>query len=427
MKIIEKPLKQVLKQINNDYKGSFNEDQKVEENVKKILKEVSQKGDRAIKIYEKEFDQIKLDDFKVSKDEINKAYKKTSSQLKEALEAAKKNITSFHKLELEKNFIDSKKKGVFRGEKITPLASVGIYVPGGTAAYPSSLLMNAIPAKVAGVKKIVMVTPPQKNGLNKTVLAAAKVVGIDQIYTVGGAQAIGALAYGTQSIPKVDKITGPGNIFVAKAKRQVYGQVGIDMIAGPSEICIIANIQSDPKQVAADLLSQAEHDKRARPILITDSKKLVKKVQLELKQQVKFLPRREIAEGSLNNKGMIIKVENIDQAFIVANKIAPEHLEVQLPEAASYLNQIKNAGSVFLGFSASEPVGDYLAGPNHILPTGGTALFSSPLGVYDFVKRTQFISYTRKALSKEKNAITQLARAEGLEAHARAIESRFKK
>lgn len=362
---------------------------------------------------------------KVTQQEIDDAYEATDDQVIKALELAKDNITSFHEMEVEDSFIDAKKKGVIRGEKIAPLAAVGLYVLGGTAAYPSSILMNVIPAKIAGVSRIVMVTPPQKDGLNKAVLAAAKIAGVDEIYKVGGAQAIASLAYGTETVPRVDKITGPGNVFVATAKKQVFGQVDIDMIAGPSEIGVIAGSQAVPSQVAADLLSQAEHDKLARPILVTDDLSLAEAVSQEMDRQVDLLPRKEIAKAAMDNEGFIAVVDDIDDAFTLMNAVAPEHLEVQLPDAIEYLNQIKNAGSVFLGLSASEPLGDYLAGPTHILPTGGTARFFSPLGVQDFVKRTQFVSYTREALKKEKDAITTLARAEGLEAHARAIESRF--
>lgn len=376
-------------------------------------------------MYEQKFDNVELESLKVTQQEIDDAYEATDDTVIKALELAKANITSFHQMEVEDSFIDAKKKGVIRGEKIAPLAAVGLYVPGGTAAYPSSILMNVIPAKIAGVSRIVMVTPPQKDGLNKAVLAAAKIAGVDEIYTVGGAQAIASLAYGTETVPRVDKITGPGNVFVATAKKQVFGQVDIDMIAGPSEIGVIAGSQAVPSQVAADLLSQAEHDKLARPILVTDDRSLAEAVSKEMDRQVDLLPRKEIAKAAMDNEGFIAVVDDIDDAFTLMNAVAPEHLEVQLPDAIEYLNQIKNAGSVFLGFSASEPLGDYLAGPNHILPTGGTARFFSPLGVQDFVKRTQFVSYTRDALKKEKDAITTLARVEGLEAHTRAIESRF--
>lgn len=393
--------------------------------MREIIANVIKDGDQAVKMYEQKFDNVELESLKVTQQEIDDAYEATDDTVIKALELAKANITSFHQMEVEDSFIDAKKKGVIRGEKIAPLAAVGLYVPGGTAAYPSSILMNVIPAKIAGVSRIVMVTPPQKDGLNKAVLAAAKIAGVDEIYTVGGAQAIASLAYGTETVPRVDKITGPGNVFVATAKKQVFGQVDIDMIAGPSEIGVIAGSQAVPSQVAADLLSQAEHDKLARPILVTDDRSLAEAVSKEMDRQVDLLPRKEIAKAAMDNEGFIAVVDDIDDAFTLMNAVAPEHLEVQLPDAIEYLNQIKNAGSVFLGFSASEPLGDYLAGPNHILPTGGTARFFSPLGVQDFVKRTQFVSYTRDALKNEKDAITTLARVEGLEAHARAIESRF--
>ena len=397
----------------------------VEEAVEKIIRTVRSKGDSALKEYSQQFDNISINDFLVSQENIDAAYEQTDQAVLTALKEAKQNIESFHKMEVQNNFVDANKPGIIRGEKITPLASVGVYVPGGTAAYPSSILMNVIPAKIAGVQQVVMVTPPQKDGIKPAVLAAAKIAGVDKVFQVGGAQAIAALAYGTESIPKVDKITGPGNAFVATAKKMVFGQVDIDMIAGPSEIGIIASDDANPSQVAADLLSQAEHDKLARPILVTDSEALASQVSEEVDRQCALLPRREIAQAAVDNEGFIAVVENIDDAFELMNDVAPEHLEVQLNDAISYLNQIKNAGSVFLGFSASEPLGDYLAGPNHILPTGGTARFFSPLGVDDFIKKTQFVSYTRDALEKDAKNITTLARVEGLEAHARAIESRF--
>lgn len=424
MQIIEDSLDQLLKQVAIRTNAVANREA-VEKSVREIIANVIKDGDQAVKTYEKKFDNVDLDNLKVSQAEIDDAYAQTDQKVIDALNLAKENIVSFHKMEVEDSFIVAKKKGVIRGEKIAPLAAVGLYVPGGTAAYPSSILMNVIPAKIAGVPRIVMVTPPQKDGLNKAVLAAAKIAGVDEIYMVGGAKAIASLAYGTETIPRVDKITGPGNVFVATAKKQVFGQVDIDMIAGPSEIGVIAGSQAVPSQVAADLLSQAEHDKLARPILVTDDRKLAEDVSKEMDRQVALLPRKEIAKAAMDNEGFIAVVDDIDDAFTLMNAVAPEHLEVQLPDAIEYLNQIQNAGSVFLGFSASEPLGDYLAGPNHILPTGGTARFFSPLGVQDFVKRTQFVSYTRSALREEKDAITTLARVEGLEAHARAIESRF--
>lgn len=424
MQIIEDSLDQLLKQVAIRTNAVANREE-VEKSVREIIANVIKDGDQAVKMYEQKFDNVELDSLKVTQQEIDDAYEATDDQVIKALELAKDNITSFHEMEVEDSFIDAKKKGVIRGEKIAPLAAVGLYVLGGTAAYPSSILMNVIPAKIAGVSRIVMVTPPQKDGLNKAVLAAAKIAGVDEIYKVGGAQAIASLAYGTETVPRVDKITGPGNVFVATAKKQVFGQVDIDMIAGPSEIGVIAGSQAVPSQVAADLLSQAEHDKLARPILVTDDRSLAEAVSQEMDRQVDLLPRKEIAKAAMDNEGFIAVVDDIDDAFTLMNAVAPEHLEVQLPDAIEYLNQIKNAGSVFLGFSASEPLGDYLAGLTHILPTGGTARFFSPLGVQDFVKRTQFVSYTREALKKEKDAITTLARVEGLEAHARAIESRF--
>ena len=314
-----------------------------------------------------------------------------------------------------------------RGEKITPLASVGLYVPGGTAAYPSTSLMCGIPAKLAGVKRVVMVTPPQPAGINPAVLAAARLAGVDEVYQVGGAQAIAALAYGTETIPAVDKIMGPGNIFVATAKKQVFGKVAIDMVAGPSEIGILADESANAKEIAADLLSQAEHDKRARAMLITNSKSLAEAVSEEIDRQLNTLPRQAIARTSIEDRGFIAVMENTAEMFELMNDVAPEHLEVQLANPTQYLGLIKNAGSVFLGRYASEPLGDYVAGPNHVLPTGGTARFASPLGVYDFVKRTQFIQFDRQNLKADLKAITKLARTEGLEAHARAIEARFDK
>ncbi|MDY5629202.1 histidinol dehydrogenase [Limosilactobacillus coleohominis] len=424
MKLLEGSLNELLSQVDSRTRRAANRPE-VSATVAKIIADVAQNGDSALRKYEKKFDNVNIQDFKVPESTIDQAYQNLDPDVKAALELAKENIISFQSMEKVNGFIDMPLPGIFRGEKVTPLAAVGTYVPGGTAAYPSSILMNVLPAKIAGVKRVVMVTPPQQDGLNQAVLAAAKIAGVDEIYTVGGAQAIAALAYGTESIPQVDKITGPGNIFVATAKRQVFGQVDIDMIAGPSEIGIIANDEANPREVAADLLSQSEHDKLSRPILVTDSKKLAKAVDAEITKQVNVLPRKEIAQAAVDNEGFIAIVQDINDAFVLMNAVAPEHLEVQLPDAASYLNQIQNAGSVFLGFNASEPVGDYVAGPNHILPTGGTARFFSPLGVGDFLKRTQFESYNREALKKDAKAITTLARVEGLEGHARAIESRF--
>jgi len=423
MKIINEDLASLKKLVQS--KTQQLTDLKVEAAVRDIIANVIAKGDDAVRDYEKQFDQVELTDFKLPQSAIDEAYENLDADVKDALLLAKRNITSFHEKERATGFIDAEQAGVLRGQKLMPLNRVCLYVPGVTAAYPSTLLMSALPSKIAGVNEIIMVTPPQKDGINPAVLAAAKIAGVDAIYQVGGAQAIAALAYGTASIPVVDKIIGPGNIFVATAKKQVFGQVAIDMVAGPSEIGVLADDSADPRQLAADLLSQAEHDQRARPILITDSPKLAQAVSDNVTSQLKVLPREAIATASVNEKGFIAVVERVEDMFDLMNTVAPEHLEVQLTNPTQYLNLIKNAGSVFLGRYASEPLGDYVAGPNHILPTSGTARFSSPLGVYDFVKRTSFIQYTKEALAKEAPAITTLARVEGLEGHARAIESRF--
>lgn len=401
-------------------------DPQVEARVTDIIKNVRANGDEALKEYGEKFDGVTLDNLKVTDSQIEEAFNQVNPAVIKALEKAADNIRSFHKLEIGESFEDNPSNGVIRGTKVTPLSAVGIYVPGGTAAYPSSVLMNAIPAKIAGVENIIMVTPPQKNGLNQAVLAAAKIAGVDRIYQVGGAQAIAALTYGTESIPQVDKITGPGNAYVATAKRDVYGQVDIDMIAGPSEIGILADDSASAKDVAADLLSQAEHDVNARAILITNSEKLATAVSKEVEDQLKVLPREVIARQAIENNGFIYLVDTIDLMIDLMNAVAPEHLEIQLENAYDYISKIKNAGSVFLGKYASEPLGDYLAGPNHILPTGGTARFSSPLGVWDFQKRIQYLQYSAEALLADSADVTVLAREEGLEAHARAIESREK-
>ncbi|WP_282803511.1 histidinol dehydrogenase [Secundilactobacillus kimchicus] len=424
MQILTQPLNELLQQVATRTDKQANKPE-VESTVAAIIDNVRQNGDAALRDYSQQFDKVALTDFRIPQAAIETAYENADQELIDALNLAKRNIISYHKKEIQNGFVDAEQPGVVRGEKIMPLAAVGLYVPGGTAAYPSSILMNVIPAKLAGVNKIVMVTPPQADGVAQSVLVAAKIAGIDEVYQVGGAQAIAALAYGTQTIPRVDKITGPGNIFVAVAKKQVFGQVDIDMIAGPSEIGVIADEGATAAQVAADLLSQAEHDKLARPMLVTPSLTFAKQVSSEIDEQLVTLPRRNIASASVENEGFIAVVDNIGDAFTLMNAISPEHLEVELADAMSYLNQIQNAGSVFLGYNASEPVGDYVAGPNHILPTGGTARFFSPLGVSDFVKRIQFVDYTRSALAKEVKAITTLARVEGLEGHARAVESRF--
>ncbi|MBQ4280595.1 MAG: histidinol dehydrogenase, partial [Spirochaetales bacterium] len=335
------------------------------------------------------------------------------------------NIRSYHLRQKRESFVISEKEGIVLGQKIVPVAVAGIYVPGGTAAYPSTVLMDTIPAKIAGVGEVVMVTPPGKDGkVSKAVLAAAKVAGVDRVFRVGGAQAIAALAYGTESIPKADKIVGPGNIFVAEAKKQVSGVVSIDMIAGPSEILIIADGKSDPAVVAADMLSQAEHDRNASAVLVTESRDLASKVASELERQLSVLPREQIARASIETNGKIIIASSIEQAIEISDRIAPEHLEVCVDNPFDYLDRIHNAGSVFLGRSCPEALGDYLAGPNHTLPTSGTARFSSPLSVYDFVKKYQFTYYTEKALSEVADDIALFARREGLEAHARSALAR---
>ncbi|MDD6865092.1 MAG: histidinol dehydrogenase [Lactobacillus sp.] len=425
MKIYEKSLNEMKKIVARYTEQTI--DFEIEKTVSEIIQNVAQNGDQAVRDYERKFDSVNLADFSIPAFQLDQALDSIDEDLRAALELAKQNITSFHKQEIENSFVDVSTPGIMRGEKITPLASVGLYVPGGTAAYPSTILMCGIPAKLAGVKRVVMVTPPQPAGINPAVLAAAKLAGVDEVYQVGGAQAIAALAYGTETIPAVDKIMGPGNIFVATAKKQVFGKVAIDMVAGPSEIGILADESANAKEIAADLLSQAEHDKRARAMLITNSKSLAEAVSKEIERQLSTLPRQEIARTSIEDRGFIAVMENTAEMFELMNDVAPEHLEVQLKNPTQYLGLIKNAGSVFLGRYASEPLGDYVAGPNHVLPTGGTARFASPLGVYDFVKRTQFIQFDRQNLKADLKAITKLARTEGLEAHARAIEARFDK
>ena len=425
MKIYEKSLNEMKRIVARYTEQTI--DFEIEKTVSEIIQNVAQNGDQAVRDYERKFDNVNLADFSIPAFQLDQALDSIDEDLRAALELAKQNITSFHKQEIENSFVDVSTPGIMRGEKITPLASVGLYVPGGTAAYPSTILMCGIPAKLAGVKRVVMVTPPQPAGINPAVLAAAKLAGVDEVYQVGGAQAIAALAYGTETIPAVDKIMGPGNIFVATAKKQVFGKVAIDMVAGPSEIGILADESANAKEIAADLLSQAEHDKRARAMLITNSKSLAEAVSKEIERQLSTLPRQEIARTSIEDRGFIAVMENTAEMFELMNDVAPEHLEVQLENPTQYLGLIKNAGSVFLGRYASEPLGDYVAGPNHVLPTGGTARFASPLGVYDFVKRTQFIQFDRQNLKADLKAITKLARTEGLEAHARAIEARFDK
>ena len=354
-------------------------DMEIERRVYDIIENVRANGDAALREYSEKFDGVKLDDFKVDQSIIDAAWDNLPEDLKHALLVAKKNITEFHSREIEQGFVDMDTPGITRGQKVTPLARVGLYVPGGTAAYPSTIMMTALPAKIAGVKEIIMVTPPQKDGINPAVLGAAKLAGVDAVYQVGGAQGVAALAYGTEQIPKVDKIVGPGNIYVATAKRQVFGQVDIDMIAGPSEIGIIADESANPVHLAADLLSQAEHDPRARAIMVTNSEKLANLVSDEVERQLSQLPRESIARPAIENNSYIAVMDSVEDMFTVMNEVAPEHLEIQLPDPMEYMSMVENAGSVFLGRYASEPLGDYVGGTNHVLPTSGTAKFSSHL------------------------------------------------
>lgn len=391
-----------------------------------ILNDVRKNGDSACRKYTKQFDGIDLDEFRVSEKEIDEAEKKVDESFKTAMRKAKANIEYFHRAQVQQSYILEKEKGIYLGERVIPLSSVGVYVPGGRAQYPSSVLMNVIPAKVAGVSKIVMVTPPNREGtINPNIAFAARLAGVDEIYKIGGAQAIAALAYGTESIPSVDKIVGPGNIFVAAAKKLVYGKVAIDMIAGPSEILVVADEGAKPEYVAADLLSQAEHDPMASPILLTTSRKLLDAVNEELKKQSAVLPKREIVEQSLKNYGKAIVCDTVSECIDFANAIAPEHLELCVQDAMSYLNQVVNAGSVFLGYYTCESIGDYFGGTNHVLPTSGTARFSSALGVDAFVKKSCFLHYTKDALMQDGNSIITMAEEEQLKGHANAVKVRM--
>ncbi|MCR5484251.1 MAG: histidinol dehydrogenase [Clostridiales bacterium] len=391
-----------------------------------IIEDVRKNGDKALFEYEKKFDKAELSSLEVTKEEIDEAFEKTEDEFIDILKEARDNIYEFHSRQKTNGFIISEKNGIVLGQKVIPLERVGLYAPGGTASYPSTVLMDCIPAKIAGCKEIIMVTPPSPDGKIKPfILAAAKIAGVDRIFKLGGSQAIAALAYGTQSVPAVDKIVGPGNCFVAEAKRQVFGTVDIDMIAGPSEILVIADDTCDPRFVAADLLSQAEHDKMASATLLTNSKALAEKVSAELERQIDLLPRKEIARASIDDYGAIILVSSLEEAVEISNKIAPEHLEICTDSPFDLLGLVKNAGSVFLGKNCPEALGDYFAGPNHTLPTSGTAKFSSPLSVDDFVKRTQFSYYTTDALSKVYDKIAYFADKEGLHAHARSATVRF--
>ena len=393
----------------------------VEAVVAEIIANVQQNGDKALLEYCEKFDKAKLSSLQVTAQEVEEAVASVEPEFLEILRKAAVNIQKFHQRQVRNSFVISEENGIVVGQKIIPVDRAGLYVPGGTAAYPSTVLMDSIPAKIAGVKEVVMVTPPNKEGkVNPVILAAAKIAGVDKIFKVGGAQAVAALAYGTESIPKVDKIVGPGNAFVAEAKKQVFGQVSIDMIAGPSEILIVADGASNPRHLAADLLSQAEHDKLASAVLVTDSAKLARAVQAELEVQIPMLERAEIARTSIDNNGKIIVADTLMQAIDIANEIAPEHLELCVDNPFDYLDAIRHAGSIFLGRNCPEALGDYFAGPNHTLPTSGTAKFSSPLGVDDFIKKTQFTYYTRDALAKVAQDVAYFARQEGLTAHAKS-------
>ena len=390
-----------------------------------ILYDVRRNGDKAVLAYCAKFDKAELTSLEVSKEEIQEALNLVEPVFLEILREAAANIRAFHSRQVRNSFVIADKPGIVLGQKVTPIEKVGVYVPGGTAAYPSTVLMDTIPAKIAGCPQIVMVTPPGRDGkINPAILAAASIAGVDRIFKVGGAQAIAALAYGTESIPKVDKIVGPGNAFVAEAKKQVFGMVSIDMIAGPSEILVIADGKSNPIHVAADLLSQAEHDKLASAVLVTDSDELAQKVSAELERQLPLLPREEIARASIDHNGKIIVADTLMKGIEIANEIAPEHLELMVDDPFAYLDAVKNAGSIFMGRSCPEALGDYFAGPNHTLPTSGTARFSSPLSVDDFVKKSQFSYYTADALASVADKIAAFAEKEGLRAHGRSVTIR---
>lgn len=397
----------------------------IEKTVRTVLEAVRRQGDAAVIRYSREFDQVRVtaDRLRIRPDRIKEAYRQVAPAAVESLRFAAARIRSFHERQKPKSW-NYEEQEITLGQLVCPLDRVGIYVPGGKASYPSSVLMNAVPAKVAGVPEVVMCTPIPRGEMNPHLLVAADLAGVDEIYTVGGAQAIGAMAYGTKTIARVDKIVGPGNIYVATAKRLVFGLVDIDMIAGPSEIVVIADDTADPRFVAADLLSQAEHDEQAISILITPSDSLIRKVRIRMKEQIERLPRKKIITQSLRRSGTIFRVRNLEQAVTMANAIAPEHLELAVDQPDRLLPMVKHAGAVFLGHFTTESLGDYVAGPNHVLPTGGTARFSSPLSVDDFVKKTSLLSFSREGLSRVKDAAIRMAEMEGLQAHAQAVEVR---
>ena len=404
-----------------------NIDAGVEDIVFDIIANVRKNKDKALFEYCERFDGATLTTLEVTKEEIDEAYASVDAEFVKIIEEAAENIRAFHSRQVRNSFVITDKPGVVVGQKVMPIEKVGLYVPGGTAAYPSTVLMDSIPAKIAGCSEIVMVTPPGKDGkVNPVILAAAKIAGVDRIFKVGGAQAVAALAYGTQSVPKVDKIVGPGNAYVAEAKKQVFGKVSIDMIAGPSEILVVADGRSDARVVAADLLSQAEHDKMASAVLVTDSEGLAQAVSAELERQIPLLPRAEIARASIDKNGKIIVAEDLSVAIDIANEIAPEHLELLVDNPFDYLDSVRHAGSIFMGRNCPEALGDYFAGPNHTLPTSGSARFSSPLGVEDFVKTIQFTYFTADALDKVCDKVAYFAEKEGLSAHARSAVARKK-
>lgn len=401
-------------------------DKKITEAVSAIIENVKENGDKAVKDYTMKFDGRLPEYYEVPREVINDALSEADSDFTDALLNAMENIADFHNRQKEQGFITPKENGVILGQRVRGLERVGLYVPGGTAAYPSSVLMNAVPAKIAGVKEIIMVTPPLKDGTpNKDILAAAAICGVDRVFLAGGAQAVAALAYGTETIPKVDKIVGPGNIYVATAKKLLYGQVDIDMIAGPSEILVLADETANPKYLAADLMSQAEHDMMASAILVTTSEQVADETIKEIERQTTLMSRKNIIEKSMTDYGAIIVCKNVNDAVEMANALAPEHLEVQLKDPMKYLGRLDNAGSIFMGQYAPEPLGDYYAGPNHVLPTSGTARFFSPLSVNSFTKRSSFIYYTEAALCEAQKDIVTIAEREGLTAHANAIKVRF--
>lgn len=407
-------------------KRAQNSDKNVIPTVSEIIENVRENGDEAVREYTVKFDGKAPEKTEITADEIDELIEKCDSDYLQTVKKAAENISDFHKRQLQQSWLTTKSNGVIMGQRVRGLKRVGIYVPGGTAAYPSSVLMNAIPAKIAGVEEIIMCTPPQKDGTpNPNIIAAAKIAGVDRIFLMGGAQAVAALAYGTQTVPKVDKIVGPGNIFVATAKKLLYGTVDIDMIAGPSEILIIADSSANPEYLAADLMSQAEHDRLASSILLTDSAEIAEKTKSALAVQMEKLSRKEIIKESLENFGAIIVCSNMSQAVDFANELAPEHLEVCCNNPMEYIGKLDNAGSVFLGNYSPEPLGDYFAGPNHVLPTSGTARFFSPLSVDSFIKKSSFIYYTEEALKNDSEDVIRFAETEGLTAHANSIKVRF--